>query len=49
VAVRKVPETLRKLFRELWISPAVMGFSALVGTFAVVSSGREHPVICGPS
>src|SRR5437868_12984296 len=32
LALQEAPEKLRNLFRDLWISPLVMGFGVFVGT-----------------
>jgi len=39
LALREAPEQLRKLFRALWLSPAVLGLTLLVLGFAEAVSG----------
>lgn len=50
LAVQEAPEKLRSLFRELWISPLVMGFGVFVGTIALLfgmSGGHPAAFILG--
>jgi hypothetical protein len=45
LALQEAPEKLRNLFRELWISPLVMGLGVFVGTIALLFGGsRGHPL-----
>jgi hypothetical protein len=46
-AVREAPEKIRGLFRELWISPLVMGVGVLLSFVALGLSGRGAEMIGG--
>ncbi|HYH99600.1 hypothetical protein [Hyalangium sp.] len=45
LAVRAAPERLRKIFRDLWISPLIMGLTVLTVSFVLIALSVGHPVI----
>lgn len=46
LAVREAPEKLRGLFRQLWLSPLIMGLAILLAVFVLGTSlGRESDAL----
>jgi hypothetical protein len=43
LAVREAPEKLRTLFRELWISPLIMGLTVLAVILVLIAT--SHPMV----